>query len=422
MKLSTLTIRCFGFLLFFGFLCGPVYAQVNSGESLSLQEALELAYQRNPRMIEARNAIVSARGKRITESTFADPEVEFEIGGLKKESGERDTGLKKFGVRQEFDSPGVLWMKSRIAKNDVFSEEEALKEVWSRIYSQVRDAYYTVLLEEKESEVAGDNLKVLRQFLDRVTVRFQSGEVLRNDLQRAKIEVLDGENSLLVAQKKLRTEKAALNLLIGQDIRVEYVLVESPRYEELKGSFEQLLDTAIHSRPDVKRAEIFLDSMEKSLTKEKLSVLPAPFVAFERSMEDYDDDYKILLGFSIPFWNWNIGKMKSSRADRETAESNLQALKRDVSYEVHNAFLDTQLANKQFSIAKKAITEANELLRLADLRYGEGKMSYLDYIDQVRTVMESRLRYHRSLFEFNRMVTKLEQVTYSSLRDEDYLK
>ena len=89
---------------------------------------------------------------------------------------------------------------------------------------------------------------------------------------------------------------------------------------------------------------------------------------------------------------------------------------------MHNAFLDAQLADKQVSIAKKAITEANELLRLADLRYGEGKISYLDYIDQIRTVMGSRLRYHRSLFEFNRMVTKLEQVTYSSLRDEDYLK
>ena len=422
MNLSTLTRRCSGFLLFYSFLCGPVYAQVNGGKSLSLQEALELAYQRNPRMVEARNSIAFARGKRITESTFSDPEFDFEIGGLKKEDGERDPGLKKFVILQEFDSPGVLWMKSRIAKNEISSEEEALKGIWSEIYSQVRDAYFTILLKERELEVAGENLNVLRQLLDRVTLRFQSGEVLRNDLQRAKIEVLEGENSSLVANKKVQTAKASLNLLIGQDIRVEYVLVESPRYKELKDNFEQLLETAIRSRPDIKRAEISIDSEKKSLTREKLSVLPAPFIAFERSMEDYDNDYKILLGFSIPFWNWNIGKIKSSRAGMETADSRLRTLKRDVSFEVYDAFLEAQLADKQVAIAQKMITEANELLRLADLRYGEGKISYLDYMDQVKTVMESRLRYHQSLFEFNRTVTRLEQVTYSSLRNEDYLK
>jgi outer membrane protein TolC len=402
MRINTQVMRC-AFLIFLGAFHHSAHAARCAADELSLQKALDMAFRNNPRMIEARNNIISARGKRLRESTLADPGMEFEIGGLNRgEEGERDVGLKKFEVRQEFDPPGVLWLKSRIARNEISSREDALKEVWSGIYSEVRNAYYTVLLKEKELAVEEENLKSLRRFLDRVTSRFQAGEALRNDLQRAKLEVLGGENALLIARKELDTSRAAFNLLIGRAIGRKYTLVDSLEYRGLKGTLEEMIEAALKRNPGIAQSAIELDSSRKSLARERLSALPAPFVAFERSLEDYDNDYKILLGFTIPFWNWNVGAVKSAVAERETAESKLDALKRMVSYEAYNAYLEAQLADRQAAIGEKALAEANELLRLAELRYNEGKIGYLEYIDQIKAVTGSRLRYQQGIFNFNR--------------------
>ena len=68
-------------------------------EILSLDKALLTAYDNNPRMIEARRLIDAAKGDFITQRTLSNPEVEFEIGGLKKnQEGKRKIGLDNIGL------------------------------------------------------------------------------------------------------------------------------------------------------------------------------------------------------------------------------------------------------------------------------------------------------------------------------------
>src|SRR4030043_27938 len=70
-------------------------------EIITLKKALTLAFENNPRIIESRKATIVSRGDLITAGSFPDPEMEFEIGGLKKnEEGERRVNLDSFGIRQ----------------------------------------------------------------------------------------------------------------------------------------------------------------------------------------------------------------------------------------------------------------------------------------------------------------------------------
>src|SRR3989338_3678397 len=101
------------------FLILPLMAD-STMETLDLKEALSLAYQRNPRIIQARNAIEGSQGDLITARMWANPEVEAEIGGLKKDDeGRRKGHLDSITFKQSFDHPGVRHFKSGIAKNEV---------------------------------------------------------------------------------------------------------------------------------------------------------------------------------------------------------------------------------------------------------------------------------------------------------------
>ena len=199
------------------FLVSGIPKIARAEETLTLEKALSLAYENNPSMIEAAKAVDAAKGDLITARAFSNPEVEFEIGGLKKnELGERKTNLDSFEVRQGFDPPGVRGKKNKIARNEVLIQQEAVKAAWSQVYAETRGIYSQIILNKKELELTSENLNILRQFFSRVQQRFQSGQALKNDVQRAKIELLDAENSYLSAEKELKINKARLNLFLGR--------------------------------------------------------------------------------------------------------------------------------------------------------------------------------------------------------------
>ena len=71
------------------FLFCPTFAFA-SDDKLDLTQAIQMAYDQNPQMIQAREAVVGKQGALLTTRTFANPEVEVEIGGLKEnEEGQR---------------------------------------------------------------------------------------------------------------------------------------------------------------------------------------------------------------------------------------------------------------------------------------------------------------------------------------------
>ncbi len=392
-------------------------------EALTLEKALSLAYENNPSMVGAAKTVEGAKGDLITARSFLNPEAEFEISGLKKdEEGKRDPHLGSFEVRQGFEPPGVRGLKSKIAKNQVMIQQESIKVVWSQVYSEVRSVYSQIIIDKKKLELAQENLDILRQFFTRVQQRFQSGQALKNDVQRAKIELLDAENAYLAAEKELKTNKARLNLLLGRSMDTFFEIEEELRDEELELDLKILTETAFSNSPVIKSEDLALNSKTANVTKEQLNRLPSPFVGFKRTKEDYDNDYAAVVGFSVPLWNLNQGEVKKAKAERDAQIVRTEAVKREVAFNVFEAYLNAELAHRQLELLKKSLEEANELLHLANLRYGEGEIDFINFLDQTRTSAQARVKYYEGLFSLNRAVSALEKNIYTSVRKERYLQ
>lgn len=398
-------------------------AQARAEEMLTLDKALTLAFENNPRVIESRKAVIAAGGDLITAGSLPDPEVGFEIGGLKRdEDGKRQANLGSFEIRQGFDPPGVRGLRKEIASNAVSVQEESLRQAWGEIYSRVRQTYNRITLDKKEIELAKGNLEILRNFFGRVQQRLQSGQALKNELQRARIELLKAENASLAAEKELKTDKAQLNLLMGRAMEIGFDIEEELKEEKLEIGLQKLTEIAFVNRPDIKLERLNLDSKTKNVTKEERKRLPAPFIGFQRIRENYENDYGVVFGFSFPLWSGNRGEIQRAMAEKEAQWVRLDATRREVAFEVYEAYLEAELAQKQLDSLKKSLEEANEILHLADLSYSEGEMDFINYLDQVRTVAETRVQYYEGLFNLNSAVTELEKNVYTSMRKEAYLR
>ena len=277
------------------FLILPLMAD-STMETLDLKEALSLAYQRNPRIIQARKAIEGSQGDLITARMWANPEVEAEIGGLKKDDeGRRKGHLDSITFKQSFDPPGVRHFKSGIAKNEVLIQEQSLRSTWGDVYSEVRQIYSKIILDKKELELKQSNLKSMRQFFSNVQLRYESGQTLKNNLQRAKIELLKTESEYLKAENELNLDKARMNIILGRPKENSFDIKDELKEENLELNLGELIETAMSKRPDLKIEESQLDSKIKNARKEQLSRLPSYSLGFQKVNEDYEKNYAALI-------------------------------------------------------------------------------------------------------------------------------
>lgn len=410
------------FILLSQFLTVPLMAD-QANELLTLKEALSLAHQKNPRMVQARETIEGTKGDLMTARTWDNPEVEAEIGGFKKdEDGRRKGHLDSITFKQSFDPPGVHFLKSKIARNDVTIQQEALKSVWSDIYLEVRGTYARIILDKKELELKRINLKSMRQFFSNVQLRYESGQTLKNNLQRARIELLKVESDYLEAENNLNIHKARMNLILGRNRDTIFDVKEDLKEEFLTQGLDDLVELALTQRPDLKMEQAQMNSKMNAVRKEQLNRLPSFWLGFQKTNESYDKDYSALVGVSVPLWSLNQGEVKKATAEREAQKIKLESMKDEISFEVYAAYQEVQLVLKQQDLFKKSLEEANEMFRLAGLRYGEGKIDFMNYLDQVRASMDSRMQYYQGLYRLGTSISTLEKSVYSSLRGEEFLK
>lgn len=390
-------------------------ATLQAGEAandlLSLDQCLQIAFQYNPQIIEARQQVEFSRGDWLEAEALPDPEFEMNIGGLKKDAGgSRKGSVDSFAVKQPLDPLGTRFLRGRIASDGVRISKHQVSRTWTHIATEIRKAYVRITTQEKAIDTAKDNLNVTRQFLTHVETRFQSGNAPKSDLIRSKIENARAENEFLVTQKDLRLAKGYMNELLGRPVEAEFMLADTLTYEPLRYQYQALVDQAQTERSDLRAAKLEVSQKKKGVWQALLkTIFPAMSLGIERTTEDFDNDTSLLLAASYPLWGFNLGEVKKAKAEKKIQEVRFEAFKRHVSLEVYQAFTEAELADKQVQLQRKSLEEANELLRQITLQYQENEIDFLNYLENIKTIKETRLGYFQALKNFKEKIAGLEQ-------------
>jgi len=392
----------------------PVAAEPAGNGPLSLQEALRLAYLHHPVMQEAKQDILAAHGAWLQAEALPSPEAEIDIGGLKKHAKDekqiREGKIDSFAIRQPLDPIGTRFLRGRMARDDYRVSQGKLELVWAETRRDVITVYGTIIAAEKAVQTAEENLNATRQFFSKVQTRYQSGNALQSDVIRARIEVSRAENELLITQRDLKAAKGELNLFIGRSIDNALELSDALEYEPLQYQYQDMKARAFENRVDLKNETTILSTRKKGFWAALLkTVFPQMSIGVERTTEEYENDTAILLSASYPLWGFNLGELKKAQAEKEKQEIKLEALKKNIGLDVYRAFLDAELTDKQVALQKKALEGANELLRQVTIQYEEGEMPFLGYLENIKTIKETRLAYFNALKNYKEKVADLER-------------
>ena len=312
------------------------------------------------------------------------------------------------GTWNLFDS-FASWRGVNRAKEMNIAAIHQLERSDQEILFRIVQSYYGVLLATKQLEVAEQSEKTAKAITDRSQVRFDAGLVVESDLLSAKVRLSSREEDLIRARNNLELARAQLDVAMGVSADATYQL--SDALSERDASTIPLPDlehTALTTRPDLKRIEAQQSAQELSVAIAKSSFGPRlnAFAGWEM------DNPTFLAGGGGNNWLGGIelqinvfqGGAKRAALSRERANAEKiaelkQAASNAVRLEVRQAYYDQDASRQQIEVARIAIRQAQESLRINQDRYDGGLLTITDLLGAEEAARRTQVDYWQAVYQ-----------------------
>lgn len=316
-----------------------------------------------------------------------------------------------------FDS-FASWRSINRAKEMNFAASHQLERTDQEILFRTVHSYYGVLLATKQLEVAEQSEKTAKSIMDRSQVRYEAGLVVESDLLSAKVRLANREQDLIRARNNLDLARAELNTAMGVSIDTKYQLADAlAEPSPTANPLSDLEQKALTTRPDLKRIEAQQSAQELSVAIAKSSFGPrlSAFAGWEMDNPSFlggggGNNWLGGIELQIDLFQGGAKRAALSR-ERATAEK-IAALKQAagdaVRLEVRQAYYDQDASRQQVEVARTAITQAQESLRINQDRYDGGLLTITDLLGTEETARRTQADYWQAVYQFHLSYANLE--------------
>jgi outer membrane protein len=424
----------------------PAWAQQATTPSpLTLQQAVQIALEKNPQrkaaladtkaasadVREARSFLmphltfsetatrgndpVYVFGSKLRQQRFTPNDFALNVLNTPQPFGNFST---RFGGTWNLFDSFASWHGMSRAKHASDAAEHMLERTDQEIVFRVIDAYYKLLLAGKQLDVADQAAKTARSILDSSQARFDSGLVVESDLLSAKVRMAAREQELIRAKNNLSLAQAQLNIAMGLPIEPAFQPAEVLAEHQLpKPDLAQEEKTALTSRPDLLRIQSAEAAQLQSVAMAKSSFGPRvnAFASWEM------DNPTLFAGRGGNNWTGGIevqfdifqggakrAQLSHERAMAEKAAAMKQAAHDGVLLEVRHAYYDWDASRQQVEVARAAIAQAKESLRINQNRYDGGLTTITDLLGAEDAAHRSQTEYWEAVYRLYTSYANLE--------------
>jgi outer membrane protein TolC len=417
---------------------GLLFAQQSQqGSPLTLRQAVNIALEKNPQrkaaLADTRAATADVKQARsfllphvtFSETATAGDDPVFVFGSKLRQQrfGASDFALNvlntplpfgnfatRFGGTWNLFDSLASWRSVNRAEWEKDATDRQLERTGQEIVYRVADSYYAVLLAKKQLEVAEQAMKTAEAILERSKNRVESGVVVESDSLSAQVRLGSRKQELIRAQNNLALARAQLSTAMGLSTQSDFEPADELTERNLPATpLEQLEKQAIEMRPDLKRIR-----SEESAQQESVSIAKSSFGPRVNAFADWEADNPTLVGGGGGN-NWVAGielqidlfegGAKQAQLSRERAVQEKVAATREmatdaVRLEVRRAYYDVDATRQQLEVARVAIAQSQESLRINQDRYEAGISTVTDLLAAEDAARRTQADYWETLCRY----------------------
>ncbi|HOJ25850.1 MAG TPA: TolC family protein [Candidatus Saccharicenans sp.] len=381
-------------------LSSPQGAPVKS-VNLSLEEAVSVAFERQPGLRLLEQEIQRARATTLIDSALPAAEAGLSVEGLGlSEKARRNDPEYSLGLTQPLPFPGKLGLKSSLG--ETYEQEASLQLEKGKILlaAQVKKAYLKCLLSQQAVDFMSQNLETLNDIQHNALSRYSLGSVPYSEVLRLKIELVRSQNDLYSARQELAADFSRLKLLLGFEEETTINLTSALTYQELPDRPEALLAKARATSPTLKLAGLKKGRSELLVKLARKDRWPDFSLSFFTPSRRWG-----AVGFSLGV-NWPLFSRKSLKGEKLLAESEQQ--RAQISLEAADRFFDSQKrlalaavdqAGQRVKIFEDSLLEDSKAeLEKALNAYRLGQLDSLHLLDLFQAARQMNFEYQQAIY------------------------
>lgn len=411
------------------------------GESYSLGECIELALQRNQRLIGAGYDVTAAEGQYTESKALFMPVLEYQWRVAPVPNDLNDAFNKFFegqvvlfnGIHVAVGLPigtfGQLGSAKRMARNGLEAAKVNQVKAQETVRYQMKQLYYGTLL-------AKEMIKLLEDAVDKIGGRVASEEAKEKDrldpydLLKLKASKVDLERRLAESRQNLELAyeglRVQMDLEPGTAIKLED---ENLKPEIVSLSEEQdYIDAGMKEQPDSRLVDIGVDTKRLQYRLEKFKLMPqagfaffadvgrtSGYVANVSADNDYNDPFNytragvgLQLKGTIDF-HGAYGRIKKARAEYYKATYDRMIAKRGLALELKKAYLSARRAKEDVARARKGESIARQMAFMQKINQDMGIGDNQRYGDALMLYLLQRGYYFKAIFDYNVALADLAQ-------------
>jgi len=397
-------------MLFLNISLGPALL---GQQGMTLEQAVNLALKQNSEILQAREAVTGAAGKRLQMQALADPEILFSDEGIAfSQTGKAAAADKEisFGVQQSLEFPGKRTLRGDIGR---YAEDMAVlsvERIRMVIRARVKKAYYKVKLSERTITALKKTATLLDQLIETLTIRYQAGAAAYSDVLRAKVEKARLQNQVLEERKTRRENESELNLLLGRPGEEPLTLLTDISYIPLDKNLPQIKEDAGSSSPSLKILDLRGMQAEAGLKLANMNHLPDFSLGlFTPSLRGGAWGFGLSVSVPLYFRNKQKGERLEAEAAREASRISAEAGRKRILARIDNAYAAVKTAEEQVKIfEQKLLGEMEDELKISIEYYQYGKMEPFNLLDLYRTYTTTQVEHLKALYLYLVFLADLE--------------
>lgn len=418
----------------------PLWAQ----DPLSLRDAVRLALREN-KAIAAANAGMRAAETRIVEARSGVlPKVNYSESFVRSDNPvfvfsslltQHQFGAENFNIGPLNRPDSINNFQSQVTVDQVLYDAgqtrnavrsadlsrqmsgEDRRRTQMQLVAGVVTAYYGAVLAAESFNTALQALKSAEADLVRAESVRAAGMSTDVDVLSIRVHLAAVTEQRIQRAADLEVAKSALNDALGLPLDTGHLLTTSLTALDLPDlTLASLEKDASATRPEARQMHLEADMAKTQADSARSALLPQVsfHAAFEADRQQFIDKGGANWLTSIGLhWNLFNGMADKARIEEsshwlERAHADEQRMDSAVRLEVRRAWANLRAAQERIEVAKAAVAEAEESLRITQNRYQSGMSNVTDLLRNETAVLESRTRYLAAVHDQRIAATMLD--------------
>lgn len=413
-----------------------IAGSVEKNIDMTLDNCIRLALGNNPQINAAFQDILAsdARIKQVWSNYF--PTITWQTGYTKLKQLQLSDALGRnlefnyyllgqVSLQEMLYDFGVTQNQATIRKLDYEAYKKTFEATVNDVIYQTKDAYYNVLFAYEAKRVAQETVDKYQLFYNQARAFYTTGMNPKVDVTIAETNLSSAKLKLIQAENAVNLAIAKLNNVMGVPYIERYDVLDRLQYKPINLTFEQAIDTARNSRPELKLAEIRVEGTNQTVKLTKKSYFPTISLEgqYQRGGKSWNSNYGYNFGAYLTFPSINAmlirNEIKEAKYLYDKELANARNTQNAIYLEIQNAYLQLEEKRNQLPVAILQVKQAKENYELSYGRYRVGEASPTELKDAENSYEQAQLTYYTALYEYNSAKALLEKSIGKNIVDDD---